>query len=204
MKKKHINRRLLIAMSEVNYNPSVVNQVVANKPYIVYGIFDDDDDLLQSAKVFRANRISVANVFSPFPIHGIDPVIGHKRTNISVAAFIFGATGFSLAVLMIWYMLISDWPINVGGKPNWTFAANFPAFVPVLFESTVFCAAHGMSITYLLLNRLLPGFNPRNPDPRSTDDKFIMEINLSDNWDVSYDDVVYLLKKTGASEIKER
>jgi hypothetical protein len=191
-------------MSEVKYNEANSVSEVKLNPTIIYGIFDDDDDLLQSAKVFRANRISVANVYSPFPIHGIDPVIGHKRTNVSVAAFVFGATGFSLAVLMIWYMLISDWPINVGGKPNWTFAANFPAFVPVLFESTVFCAAHGMSITYLLLNRLLPGFNPRNPDPRSTDDKFIMEINMSDNWDAKYDEVVYLLKQTGASEIKER
>ncbi len=180
-------------MSEVTYNPS-----------IIYGIFDDDDDILRSAKVFRANRISVANVYSPFPIHGIDPVIGHPRTNISVAAFVFGGTGLSLAILMIWYMLISDWPMNVGGKPNWTFAANFPAFVPVLFESTVFCAAHGMSITYLLLNRLLPGFNPRNPDPRSTDDKFIMEINMDENWDATYDEVVGLMKSTGASEIKER
>lgn len=172
-------------------------------PSIVYGIYDDDEDILNAAKVFRNNAIPVANVYSPFPIHGIDPVIGHPRTNISVAAFVFGATGFSLALFMVWYMLIHDWPMNIGGKPNWNLFANFPAFVPVLFESTVFCAAHGMSLSYLLVNRLLPGMSPRNPDPRSTDDKFIMEINMDDNWDVSYDDVIYLLKQTGASEIKE-
>jgi Protein of unknown function (DUF3341) len=50
-----------------------------------------------------------------------------------------------------------------------------------LFEFSVFCGAHGMVITYLLRNGTLPGMPATNPDPRTTDDKFVMEITTEDN-----------------------
>jgi len=51
----------------------------------------------------------------------------------------------------------------------------------VMFEFSVFCGAHGMAITYLLRNGTLPGMPATNPDPRTTDDKFVMEITTEDN-----------------------
>ena len=71
--------------------------------------------------------------------------------------------------------------MNIGGKPSFSFLQNLPAFVPVTFEFTVLCAAHGMSITYLLRNGTLPGMPASNPDPRTTDDKFVMEILTEEN-----------------------
>jgi hypothetical protein len=94
---------------------------------------------------------------------------------MGIVSFMFGITGTSLALLGTWYMMIQDWPMNIGGKPNWTWYHNLPAFIPVMFEFTVLCAAHGMAITYLIRNKTLPGMPARNPDPRSTDDKFIIE-----------------------------
>ena len=64
-------------------------------------------------------------------------------------------------------------------EPGWSFPRCEPAdqvraaFIPVTFEFTVLCAAHGMAITYLIRNKTLPGMPARNPDPRTTDDKFI-------------------------------
>ena len=55
-----------------------------------------------------------------------------------------------LAMIAIRYMMIVDWPMNIGGKPNFTFFHNIPAFVPIIFEFTVLCAAHGMAFTYFL------------------------------------------------------
>ena len=71
--------------------------------------------------------------------------------------------------------------MNIGGKPSFSLIQNLPAFVPVTFEFTVLCAAHGMSITYLLRNGTLPGMPATNPDPRTTDDKFVMEILTEEN-----------------------
>ena len=96
--------------------------------------------------------------------------------------------------------MIVDWPQNIGGKPNFTFYHNVPSFVPILFECTVLFAAHLMSITYLIRCGLYPGGTSDSPDVRTTDDKFLMEIEVE--GDVS--SVKDILKQTGASEINEK
>jgi hypothetical protein len=171
---------------------------------VIYGIFDDEEILLSSAKALRSKGVRIKDVFSPFPIHGLDPVIGIKPTRLSNASFFYGMFGTSFAVWMTWYMLIHDWSMNIGGKPNFNWFMNMPAFIPVTFELTVFCAAHGMVLSYLLVNKLYPGRKPHNPDPRSTDDKFIMEIQTSDNTRHSEDDILSTLRSTGAVEINQK
>jgi hypothetical protein len=116
----------------------------------------------------------------------------------------FGLMGTSLALLGIWYFNIFDWPMNIGGKPSQALYKNLPAFIPVTFEFTVLCAAHGMAITYLIRNRTLPGMPARNPDPRSTDDKFIMEVRTGDNHGHSVESINALLRTTPVFEINER
>ncbi|MEX1189645.1 MAG: DUF3341 domain-containing protein [Bacteroidia bacterium] len=171
---------------------------------IIYGVFEDEEVLLSSAKVLRSKGVRINDVFSPFPIHGLDPVIGIKPTRLSNAAFFYGLFGTSFAVWMTWYMLISDWPMNIGGKPNFLWIDNMPAFIPVTFELTVFCAAHGMVLSYLLVNKIYPGRKPHNPDLRSTDDKFIMEIQTAQNGKIGEDSIMSTLRETGAVEINQQ
>lgn len=171
---------------------------------IIYAVYEDPEQLKSAARKLIAAGVKVKDVFSPFPIHGLDPIIGLKRTRIGIASFIFGITGTALASLGTWYFMIYDWPMNIGGKPNWTWYHNVPAFVPVMFEFTVFCAAHGMAITYLIRNKTLPGMPARNPDPRTTDDKFIIELRTEDNYGYSAEAITGLLSDTGAFEVNER
>lgn len=169
----------------------------------IYAIYDDDYVLLESAKHLVANGIHIRDVFSPFPIHGLDPVIGLKRTRIAITAFIYGMIGVSLALLGLWYMMIFDWPLNIGGKPNFSLFTNIPSFVPVIFEFGVLCAAHGMAITYLLRNWTLPGVIARNPYPRTTDDRFVLEIHPSDSK-LSKNEIIALIDETCVLEIDEK
>jgi len=169
----------------------------------LYAIYDDDYVLLESAKHLVANGIHIRDVFSPFPIHGLDPVIGLKRTRLAIAAFLYGMIGVSLALLGMWFMMIHDWPLNVGGKPNFSLFTNIPSFVPVTFEFGVLCAAHGMAITYLLRNWTLPGFKGKNPYPRTTDDRFVMEIHPSD-CEKSKEEIIALIDETCVLEIDEK
>lgn len=171
---------------------------------IIYAMYDDDTVLLEGAKKLVGKGVHVNDVYSPFPIHGIDPVIGVQHTRLGIAAFLYGLTGTTLALLAIRYFMILDWPMNIGGKPNFSLIENLPAFIPVTFEFTVFCAAHGMAITYLLRNKTLPGMPARNPDPRTTDDKFVMELHISENHKFSADELQNMLKETGAIEIDVR
>ncbi len=144
-------------------------------------MYDDDDTLKTAASQLVAKGIRVKEVFSPFPIHGIDPIIGVKRTRLGIAAFMYASTGTALALLGMWYFMISDWPMNIGGKPSFSLIENLPAFIPVTFEFSVLCGAHGMAITYLLRNGTLPGMPATNPDPRTTDNMFVMEITTEQN-----------------------
>jgi len=152
---------------------------MANKVFHV--MYDDDQKLLDAARALVAQGIRVKEVFSPFPVHGLDPIIGVKRTRLAICSFMYACTGTALAILGTWYFMVSDWDWNIGGKPNFTWIENAPAFVPVMFEFSVFCGAHGMALTYLLRNGTLPGMPADNPDPRTTDDKFVMEITTEDN-----------------------
>ena len=171
---------------------------------IIYAVYEDPEQLKSAARKLITAGVQVKDVFSPFPIHGLDPIIGLKRTRIAIASFMFGITGLCLALLGMWYMMIQDWPMNVGGKPNWTLYHNLPAFIPVTFEFTVLCAAHGMAITYLIRNKTLPGMPARNPDPRSTDDKFIIELRTEQNHGHSAEAMTELLRTTDVYEINER
>ena len=166
----------------------------------IYGIFDDEQTLLASVKEIRANNFEIKEVYSPFPIHGLDKALGLKETRMAITSFIFGCLGLTLGSLMIYYMMQVDWPQNIGGKPNWTFYHNVPAFVPILFECTVLFAAHLMSITYLIRNGLYPGAKSDSPDIRTTDNKFLMVINVDGNTAA----VKELLTRTGATEINEK
>ena len=163
---------------------------------VIYGIFDDEEVLMNSIKEVRSKQIAIKEVYTPFPVHGLDHVLGLERTRLAISAFIYGAIGCIIAILMTYYIMILDWPQNIGGKPSFAYYLNMPAFVPIIFEMTVLFAAHLMVITYFFRSKLFPGQSASNPDPRTTDDKFLMEIE-SDNEK----EVTTLLKKTGATEI---
>lgn len=166
----------------------------------VHALYNDDDRLKDGAKKVRSLGHNIKEVFSPFPVHGIDKIMGLKRTRISICCFIYGCTGFSLAFWMISYMLVYDWPIDIGGKPNFTIYHNLPSWIPILFESTVLCSAHGMAITFLLRSWILPGVSPKNPDPRTTDDHFLMVVPAHSDEEVKT--LTSVAKETGAVEIK--
>ncbi len=64
---------------------------------ILYAMYDDDDVLKDGAKMLVAKGVKISEVFSPFPIHGIDPIIGIKNTRLGIMAFLYGMTGLVLA-----------------------------------------------------------------------------------------------------------
>lgn len=171
---------------------------------VIYAMYDDDDVLKDGAKKLVSKGVKVSEVFSPFPIHGIDPIIGVKNTRLGIMAFLYGLTGLTLATIGMRFFMVYDWPMNIGGKPNFTYLDNILAFVPITFEFTVLCAAHGMAITYLLSNRTLPGMPASNPDPRTTDDMFVMELRLSENAQFSATELNSMLKDTGIVELDQK
>lgn len=173
------------------------------KEKYLYGLYNDDELLVDGIKHVQSKGVKVNDAYSPFPVHGLENVLGIKWTRLAITAFLFGLTGLTLSMLAINYFMIIDWPMNIGGKPNFNFYENLPAFVPIMFEFTVLCAAHGMAITYFFRNMTFPGMPARNPHPRTTDDHFAVEISAKGN-EMSVEDLKTALKETEVVEIFEK
>ena len=161
-------------------------------------LFDDDDNLLDAVKAVVKNKIYINEVYTPFPVHGLDKAMKLKPTNISIATFIYGCIGFTVSILMMNYIMIADWPQDIGGKPSFSYIENMPAFVPIMFEMTVFFAAHLMVITFYLRSRLWPFKKAENPHPSTTDDKFLIDMETGPNISKTKT----MLKKLGAISVE--
>lgn len=164
---------------------------------VIHAFYNDDEVVLEAVKKVKAANHHIEEVFCPFPVHGLDKAMGLAPTRMAITAFMYGITGLSVAIWLTYYTMIANWPQDIGGKPSFTWAENMPAFVPIMFELTVFFAAHLMVITFYMRSRIWPFKKAENPDPRTTDDHFLMEISVHDNQE----ELTSLLTETGAVEI---
>jgi len=165
---------------------------------VIHAIYTDDDVLMSAVKTVKAEKHHIEEIYTPFPVHGLDKAMGLAPTRIAIASFMYGCVGLIVSIVMMNFIMITDWPQNIGGKPSFSYIENMPAFVPIMFELTVFFAAHLMVITFYLRSRMWPFKKAENPDPRTTDDHFLMEIAVHGNEN----ELETLLKETGAVEIK--
>ena len=164
---------------------------------VIQAIYTDDDVLMAAVKSVKAEKYHIDEIYTPFPVHGLDKAMGLAPTRIAITSFIYGCIGLIVSILMMKFIMIDDWPQNIGGKPSFSYLENMPAFVPIMFELTVFFAAHLMVITFYLRSRMWPFKKAENPDPRTTDDHFLMEIPVHGDEQ----ELTKLLKETGAVEI---
>jgi len=164
---------------------------------VIHAFYNDDEVVLDAVKKVKAANHHIEEVFCPFPVHGLDKAMGLAPTRIAITSFMYGITGLGIAIWLTYYTMIADWPQDIGGKPSFSWAENMPAFVPIMFELTVFFAAHLMVITFYMRSRIWPFKKAENPDPRTTDDHFLMEIEVHDNEE----ELTALLNETGAVEI---
>jgi len=165
---------------------------------VIQAMYNDDDILMDAVKEVRAASHRIEEVYTPFPVHGLDKAMGLNGTRIAITAFMYGCVGLCFSIWMMNYMMIEQWPQDIGGKPSFSFVLNMPAFVPIMFEMSVFFAAHLMVITFYMRSRLWPFKEAENPDPRTTDDMFVMEVVVEGNED----ELVSFLESTGTVEIK--
>lgn len=166
---------------------------------VIQAIYTDDDLLLQAVKQVREARYRIGEIYTPFPVHGLDKAMGLAPTRLAVTAFLYGIVGLAVSVAMMNYIMIEDWPMDIGGKPSFSFIQNMPSFVPIMFELTVFFAAHLMVFTFFMRSKLWPFKKAENPDVRTTDDHFLMEVVVANH---NTEDLTKFLFDTGASEIK--
>ena len=163
----------------------------------ILGLFDDPDHMMDGIDTLQKNSVPIYDVYTPMPIHGIEQKLGMKDSRLGYAAFMFGCLGGTTIFSMAYYMLVRDWPMNIGGKP----AFAIPDFVPITFEWTVLFTAFGMVATFFYATHLFPGRTPRVMDLRATDDRFVIAIDAK-KGNIPHDEITNLLKQAGAVEVK--
>lgn len=165
----------------------------------IVGVYGDDHKALNAVKSIREAGVSIYEVYSPFPIHGIDDALGYNHSRLPKAAFMFGALGLALALIMQFWMMGYDWQMIIGGKDF----ASLPPFVPVTFELTVLLSALGMVGTFMIASDLKPYKKAKVFDLRITDNKHVVAIDISANK-MSSKEIQEVVAQSGAEEVNEK
>lgn len=167
---------------------------MALKKFIVAN-FKDEEVLFPAVKQARKSGYRIHDVFTPFPIHGLDKIMGLRDTSLHTAGFIYGITGTATAFFFITWAFTTDWQLNIGGKPYFA----LPAWIPIMFELTVLFAAVGMVLTFCYLCQLAPFVKKDHFNPRSTDDTFVMVLEVTPR--TNQDEAMRFLESVGGADI---
>lgn len=167
---------------------------MANHKEVIYGLYNDETELLKAVKAAKHQHIEIMDVYSPFPVHGLDPILGLEESRLHIAGFVYGMLGTLTAFLGMTWIFTKDWPVIFGGKPYWS----VPAFIPITFELTVLFASIGMVVTFYIVSGMGPGITNNYLDDRITDDKFCIAFDKSE---VSESDAQAFFQSTGAAEV---
>lgn len=157
--------------------------------------------LYHAAEKIRDAGYSRWDVYSPFPIHGMDHAMGLKKSWLSALVFFGGLSGLTIAVILTFYPSSIEYPLIVAGKPVNFFTV--PAFFPVMFELTVLLSAFTATFGMLALNGLPrwnhPMFNWDTFKKVSDDGFFIAIESVDPKFDEK--DTQAMLEGMGATNI---
>jgi hypothetical protein len=94
--------------------------------FAIMAEFETPAAILHAAEKVREQGYRQWDVFTPFPIHGMDGAMGIKNSKVGWFSFIGGCTGYTTGMLMIWFMNAYDYRIVIGGKPMFSPFSAFP------------------------------------------------------------------------------
>lgn len=171
---------------------------VANRRFLL-AVFTTEEDILAATADARDRGLTIADVYTPYAVHGLDRAMDLRPSRLPWICFALGLVGAGFKVWFEFWTSAVAWPINVGGKP-WN---SLPAFIPVTFEVMVLFAALSTVAAFLLGRRLLPGKRAKLASPGVTDDEFALVIEETDASFCS-DEVSARRCELGAISVEER
>lgn len=159
--------------------------------------FTDEEDLLRASKILMEKQIPILDVLTPFPVHGLDKVLGLKESRLPTVGFIAGGIGTLLAFGFQTWAFVVDYPLFIGGKPHFS----IPSFIPITFEVTILLAAFAMVFAFLFRSKLGLGAKNKIHDERITDDRFVIIIDTIEKND-HFENVKRILEQEKAHDIQ--
>ena len=183
--------------SKFNIQSFKIEMSQSQNKEVLFGLYDDETDLMDAIRVANKEHLEIDNVYTPFPVHGLDPLLGLEESRLHIAGFVYGAMGTLTAFLFMSWVFTRDWPIIFGGKPYWS----VPAFIPITFELTVLFASIGMVVSFYTVCGLAPGVVNKHLDTRITDDKFCLVFQTNGSTIEEKHSMRDFFRNTGAEEV---
>lgn len=172
--------------------------------------FDDPDSLLEACNQCREAGYTKTDAYSPFPVHGIDPALGIKRSILPFIVLAVGISGLFIGLGLQFFANsnafddispFKGYGYYIGGKPMFSVPAN----IPVTFEIIVLSSAFATFLGMWFLNRLPRFSNPLHRISRFkrvTNDKFFLMVEAQDSK-FSRSETETQLNQWGAVAIEE-
>jgi Protein of unknown function (DUF3341) len=172
---------------------------MTNREWIV-GSFADEGTLKEAVRRVREAGLTIHDVYTPYAVHGLDELMGLRRSRLGYVTLAGGLVGMVSAIVMQVWAAVVDWPINVGGKP----ANSALAFVPITFELTVLVAGLSTAAAFVLRSKLRPPLpflpSPAPFAPRITNDAFVLVVERDAEGG---DGTASLLRSLGARQVRQ-
>ncbi len=162
---------------------------------VLAGIWSDEEGFLSAVKGLKQKGFHEFSAITPCPIHGLEEMMGIKRSWIPWVTFVFGLGGCLFGLWFTWWTSAVNWPLNVGGKPLWS----LPAFIPVIFECTILLGALA-SVGALFYVCGLPSVDPPILHKDLSSHKFALFFSL-EKEKKSSKELEAVLTSLGAEEI---
>jgi len=164
----------------------------------VVGCFTEEPAIFKAVKKVRASGHKLHNIYTPYPVHGLDEAMGLRQTSLHTAGFFYGLFGVIAALSGMAFVTVHSWPLNFDGKPHFP----LPSFIPITFEFTVLVSSVGMVLTFCWLNQLMPFVKKHVFHPRQTDDLIVMVLEVSEG--TNPEELKTWFKDLNAIEISEQ
>lgn len=130
-------------------------EVRSKKLYGLAALYNTPDEITRAAADVAGRGYEKFDVYTPYPLHGMDDAMGLKSSKVGYVSFMLGLTGMCLALLMIWWMSSVNYPNIIGGKPFFS----LPPAIPITFEGTILLTGIATVLGMLILFNQLPKIN---------------------------------------------
>ncbi len=148
-------------------------------PYGMVAEFDSPKAVTIAARKTTEHGYSKVEAYTPFPVHGLDDAIGFRQSKVQWTIFLCGVAGCLIGLSMQYWWANIDYPMNVGGRPLWSWPSN----IPVTFECTILASAFGAVFGMLAYNGLPKPYHPIfevTNFERASQDRFFLLIEAHD------------------------
>lgn len=146
------------------------------KKQLLLGVFEDEHKMIHASEKLFSKGIDIFDIYTPFPLHGLDDLLKIKRTRLPIVTFFASLAGLSVALIMQYWISVVNWPINVGGKAFNSLAA----FIPVAFEFTILFGAFITVFAFFFRSSLFPKIDKGVILNEVTENHFVVALELKD------------------------